>query len=109
MRWLPSFSEARFSLSFLRTTPAKKPRTECCCHPVVFVIAAMLVPLGEPSIARTFDCLVPGPTAGALFFAVASDPLRLRGLVACAPVKRRVAVLWLPASLAIAVLAFVII
>ena len=35
------------SVSFLRTTPARKPRTECCCHPVAFIIAAMVVPSGR--------------------------------------------------------------
>jgi hypothetical protein len=30
--------------SFLRTTPAKKPRTECCCQPVAFTIAAIVAP-----------------------------------------------------------------
>jgi hypothetical protein len=34
----------RVSPSFLRTTPAKKPRTECCCHPVVFMMAAIVAP-----------------------------------------------------------------
>jgi hypothetical protein len=42
----PTFSETSVSPSFLRTTPAKKPRTECCCHPVAFMIAAMVPPLG---------------------------------------------------------------
>jgi hypothetical protein len=28
------FSDSSLSLSFLRTTPAKNPRTLCCCHPV---------------------------------------------------------------------------
>jgi hypothetical protein len=26
----------------LRTTPAKKPRTECCCEPVAFKMTAKL-------------------------------------------------------------------
>src|SRR5262245_12011446 len=39
--------------------PAKKPRTECCCHPVDFMIAAIVVPLGRLSSPRTVSCLVP--------------------------------------------------
>jgi hypothetical protein len=37
-------SRHRVSPTFLRTAPAKKPRTECCCHPVTFMTAAMVVP-----------------------------------------------------------------
>jgi hypothetical protein len=48
------------SASFLRTTPARKPRTECCCHPVAFIIAAMVVPFEEDSSAMTRDCLESG-------------------------------------------------
>src|SRR6187455_2699606 len=51
--------ELSFSLSFLRTTPARKPRTECCCQPVAFIIAAMVVPSGDDSSATTRDCLEP--------------------------------------------------
>jgi hypothetical protein len=29
-----------------RTAPAKNPRTECCCHPVYPMIAAIVVPCG---------------------------------------------------------------
>jgi hypothetical protein len=36
-----------FSFSFLRTTPARKPRTECCCQPVSFIIAAIVIPVGD--------------------------------------------------------------
>jgi hypothetical protein len=43
--------------SFVFTTPEKNPRTECCCHPVFFMIAAMVVPLVFSSIARTSACL----------------------------------------------------
>ena len=56
MRLPPIFLELSFSLSRLRTTPARKPRTECCCHPVVIIIAAMVAPLGDSSIAITRDC-----------------------------------------------------
>jgi len=58
MRSLPGFSEVRSSLSRLRTTPVKKPRTECCCQPVVFIIAAIVVPCLERSNASTLSCLV---------------------------------------------------
>src|SRR5262245_25274842 len=51
------FSDSSLSLSFLRTTPAKNPRTLCCCHPVAFMIAAIVVPLGWLNIASTFACL----------------------------------------------------
>src|SRR6516164_8889287 len=40
--------------------PARKPRTECCCHAVAFTMASMVVPAGLCSIARTFACLLPG-------------------------------------------------
>src|SRR5256884_8521216 len=59
MRSPSAFSEVSVKPSFLRTTPAKKPRTECCCHPVAFVIAAIVVPLGCLSRPRTVSCLVP--------------------------------------------------
>src|ERR1700731_1197178 len=59
MRSPPAFSDFRVKPSFLRTTPAKKPRTECCCQPVAFIIVAIVVPLGCLSRARTASCLVP--------------------------------------------------
>src|ERR1700731_4388600 len=59
MRSAPAFSEISVKPSFLRTTPAKKPRTECCCQPVAFMIVAIVVPLGCLSRARTASCLVP--------------------------------------------------
>jgi hypothetical protein len=43
--------------SFFLTTPAKKPRTECCCQSVAFMIAAIVVPLGSCNIFSTVDCL----------------------------------------------------
>src|SRR6266699_3439868 len=43
--------------SFLLTTPAKKPRTECCCQPVAFIIAAMVAPSGRLSSLMTAACL----------------------------------------------------
>src|SRR6478609_8174959 len=64
MRSLPTFSESSLSLSFFLTTPARKPRTECCCQSVAFMIAAMVVPAGVRSIAMMRACLVPDPAFG---------------------------------------------
>src|SRR5215813_6675852 len=61
MRYMRSpsvFSDCTVKPSFLRTTPARKPRTECCCHPVACIMASMLTPLGARSIARMRACLV---------------------------------------------------
>src|SRR5450759_2579554 len=57
MRRPSAFSETRLRASFFLTTPAKKPRTECCCQSVAFMIAAIVVPLGSCSIFSTTDCL----------------------------------------------------
>src|SRR3954454_18225855 len=57
MRVPSTSSETRLSLSFFLTTPPKKPRTECCCQSVAFMMAATVVPLGSPSIFSTADCL----------------------------------------------------
>ena len=43
-------------MSFFLTTLAKKPRTECGCHPVAFVMMAMAAPFGCRSIPRTICC-----------------------------------------------------
>src|ERR1022692_1128460 len=43
-------------------TPAKKPRTECCCHSVVAMMAAIVVPAGARSIAMMRAGLVSGRT-----------------------------------------------
>src|SRR3954452_259838 len=51
-------SETRLRPSFLRTTPARKPRTECCCHPVAVMRATVVAPAGVRSIARMRACLV---------------------------------------------------
>src|SRR5579872_1080011 len=56
MRSLPAFSDSSTSLNFLLTIPAKNPRTECCCQPVAFMIAAMVAPLACRSIERTVSC-----------------------------------------------------
>src|SRR6202171_4207511 len=52
-----TFSEVRLRPSFFLTTPAKKPRTECCCQFVPLMMAPMVVPLGWRSIASTASCL----------------------------------------------------
>src|SRR6266404_4445830 len=57
MRSSPTLFETKLSLSFFLTTPARKPRTECCCQAVVFMIAAMVVPFGCRSSTRTVSCL----------------------------------------------------
>ena len=44
-------------MSFFLTTPAKKPRTECGCQSVAFMIAAIVVPFGCRSIPNTVSCL----------------------------------------------------
>jgi hypothetical protein len=64
---MPSiFFESSFSFSFLRTTPARKPRTECCSQPVAFIIAGIVAPSGDRSIVITRDCFEPA-TAFLLF------------------------------------------
>src|SRR5712671_3269213 len=57
MRSSPTFSDTRFSLSFFLITPAKKPRTECCCQSVAFMIAAIVVPFGCCNMPSTVSCL----------------------------------------------------
>src|SRR5215475_14352496 len=59
MRSPLAFSDVSVNPSFLRTTPAKKPRTECSCQPVTFMMAAIVAPLGCSSRLRTASCLVP--------------------------------------------------
>src|SRR5258706_1669052 len=61
MRSSPTFFETKFNLSFFFTTPAKKPRTECGCQSVAFMIAAMVVPFGCRSIPRTVSCFDEAP------------------------------------------------
>src|SRR5258707_8284062 len=60
MRPLSVDSETRFKPLFLRTAPAGEPRTECCCHSVAVMIAAIVAPAGVRSIARMRACLVSG-------------------------------------------------
>src|SRR5260370_42136020 len=52
----------RLRPSFLRTTPARKPRTECCCHSVTFIMPAIVVPPGARSSAMMRPCLGSGRT-----------------------------------------------
>src|SRR5215470_19118558 len=86
---MPStFFDPSFSLSRLRTTLARNPRTECCCQPVAFIIAGIVVPAGDCSMAMTRDCFEPGSAlcgrggldiaSGGGFTAVVGAPLPLR-------------------------------
>src|ERR1700752_5115433 len=59
MRPLWPGSDTRLRPSFLRTTPARKPRTECCCQPVAAMMAAVVAPARSCSIATTRAFLVP--------------------------------------------------
>src|SRR5262249_25870215 len=59
------FSDSSVSPSFFLTVPARKPRTECGCHPVIFEMAAMVVPFLARSRSRTRSCLVLPPLARA--------------------------------------------
>jgi|SRR6516162_6189136 len=52
------FSDTRNSPSFFFTTPARNPRTEWGCHPVVFEIAAIEAPCFARSRPSTRSCLV---------------------------------------------------
>src|ERR1041385_2590152 len=60
MRPLSVCSETRLRPSFLRTIPARKPRTECGCHSVAATIAATVEPAGARNIAMMRACLVSG-------------------------------------------------
>src|SRR5580692_6658163 len=56
MRSSPTFSDTKLSLSFFLTTPARKPRTECCCQSVAFMMAVIVAPFGWRSMPRTISC-----------------------------------------------------
>lgn len=73
--------EAKLSLRRLRTTPARKPRTECCCQLVAFINASRVVPPGERNISIAVDCFVSARLGGwsAGFLAKFFEPARLRG------------------------------
>src|SRR5947209_20532837 len=52
------FSDSSLSPSFLRTTAARKPRTECGCQPVECMIVAIVAPLdrlNSPSASACFE------------------------------------------------------
>src|SRR5260221_473269 len=49
-----TFFEPSLSLRRLRTTPARKPRTECCCQPVACIMAAIVGPGGLVAGALAF-------------------------------------------------------
>src|SRR5258708_34567989 len=86
MRWSPIFSETRFSLSFFLIAPAKKPRTECCCQSVAFMMAAIVAPFGSCSILSTTDCLEAddvGLEGGAFKAAALAGAVTLRAGVLC--------------------------
>jgi hypothetical protein len=51
------FSDSKMRPSFLSTTPAKNPRTECCCQPVTFMMAGIVEPCGRRKSSRTAACL----------------------------------------------------
>src|SRR5215475_9885851 len=59
-----TFFDPSFSLRRLRTTPARKPRTECCCQPVAFIIASIVAPPRNFSMPITRACLEPGLSFG---------------------------------------------
>src|SRR5262245_13599221 len=63
MRTPSTTADFKSSLRRLRTTPARKPRTECGCQPVAFVSAGIVAPPGERSSSIASDCFVPGRTA----------------------------------------------
>jgi hypothetical protein len=50
------FLRHKLEPSFLRTTPAKNPRTECGCQPVEAMMPAMVAPLGRRSRPSTRAC-----------------------------------------------------
>src|ERR1700746_2776938 len=84
MRLSPTLSETKFNLSLFLTTPAKKPRTECCCQSVAFMIAAMVVPLDWRSIPSTVCCFenalvsLPAAFSGAAVLDAAADGVSRR-------------------------------
>src|SRR5712664_4908758 len=67
-------------------TPARKPRTECCCQSVTVMIAAIVAPVGIRSIAMMRACLVSGPAAE--LDDAGADRLRDAGLAVFRAVER---------------------
>lgn len=67
--------------SFFRMVPDRKPRTECACQSVAFMIAASVAPSGRFSRSRILAALLPSraipaflPLLGAFFAALAFLP-----------------------------------
>src|SRR5262249_26841668 len=82
-RRVPStFSERRSRPSFLRTTPAKKPRTECCCQWVARMMAAIVTTQhGEhASLFRPWPAFARGASFG---LRLARLMPRANGLMRC--------------------------
>ena len=79
--------------SFLRTTPARKPRTECCCHSVAVMIVAIVAPAGIRSSAMIRSCLVSGRKAG--LDDAGADRLREAGLAVFRAIERVAAFAWI--------------
>src|SRR5256714_12714656 len=75
-----TFFEPSLSLRRLRTTPARKPRTECCCQPVACIMAAIVAPAGDCSMVMTRDCFEPGLA----FLPLASPAVGREGFAATA-------------------------
>src|SRR5712664_3106725 len=67
-------------------TPARKPRTECCCQSVTVMIPAIVAPVGIRSIAMMRACLVSGPAAS--LDDAGADRLRDAGLAVFRAVER---------------------
>src|ERR1700704_3593368 len=67
-------------------TPARKPRTECCCQSVTVMIAAIVAPVGIRSNAMMRACLVSGPAAD--LDDAGADRLRDVGLAVFRAVER---------------------
>src|SRR5436309_1504423 len=55
-------------------------RRSCCCHPVAFITAAIVVPDGDRSIARTRDCF----ELGSGFLALGSSAITPAGFAGAA-------------------------
>src|SRR6516225_252726 len=64
MRSRPIFTDLSGSLSFFLTTAAKKPRTECGCHPVASMIAKTVAPLAWRNSLSTVSCFEVGSPFG---------------------------------------------
>src|SRR5215204_2531219 len=81
MRVPSIFSDTNLSFSFVRTTPARNPRTECCCQSVSFIIAAIVAPVRDRSMVMMRACLEP-----ASVLVLGSATSGCAGLVVATPV-----------------------